>query len=160
MTKESICPCGSEHEYQQCCGPYIDGVLLPPTAEALIRSRYSAYTQQNDDYLLRTWHPDTRPVDEAPSDDDNTVWTGLKVLRTEAGKADDRQGMVEFIATCEVKGATSQLHEISQFVFEDGQWFYVDGTGQQPQRRSEEKIGRNDPCPCNSGKKFKKCCGR
>lgn len=159
MNTDNPCPCGSQQEYAQCCGAYISGTAKAPTAEALMRSRYTAYTQQNDDYLLRTWHPDTRPTDDAPSDDDNTIWNGLTVLRTEAGGENDKQGIVEFIATCQVRGAASQLHEISNFVFSDGQWFYVDGSGQQPQRRSETKIGRNDPCHCGSGKKFKKCCG-
>lgn len=143
----------------ECCGLYISGEKHAPTAEALMRSRYTAYTRQDDNYLLNTWHPDTRPS-EKPSEDKNTVWTGLEVIRTEEGKENDSQGIVEFIANCTVKGTTSHLHEISRFVYEGDRWYYLDGQGQQPVRRDTPKVGRNDPCPCGSGKKFKKCCGR
>lgn len=143
-----------------CCGAYISGPAKPATAEALMRSRYTAYTQRNDEYLLRTWHPDTRPHDEPPSDDANTVWTGLEILRTEAGAENDQRGIVEFVARCEVRGTPSQLHEISHFCHEDGEWLYLDGEAQKPHRRGEAKIGRNDPCPCGSGRKYKYCHGK
>lgn len=157
MSDNNICPCDSGLDYSSCCEPFINGALQEPTAEALMRSRYTAYTQQNNDYLLQSWHPDTRPTDN-PGDDDNTVWTGLKILRTEAGTENDSQGIVEFIASCEVKGVASQLHEISHFSRADNQWLYIEGESQQPQRRAQAKVGRNEPCPCGSGKKYKKCC--
>ena len=156
---EELCPCGSNKNYRECCGLYISGEANAPTAEALMRSRYTAYTKQDDDYLLDTWHPDTRPLDN-PSDDSNTLWTGLEVLHTDEGKEKDSQGIVEFIAYCNVKGTASHLHEISRFVRENDHWYYLDGKGQQPVRRETPKVGRNDPCPCGSGKKFKKCCGK
>lgn len=156
---KDLCPCGSQNAYEECCGLYISGEKDAPTAEALMRSRYTAYTRQDDSYLLKTWHPDTRPSDN-PSDDDSTTWTGLEVIRTENGQETDSKGIVEFIAYCNVKGATSHLHEISQFIRENNRWYYLEGKGQQPVRRDTPKVGRNDPCPCGSGKKFKKCCGR
>lgn len=158
MSENNLCPCDSNLDYSSCCEPFISGVLAAPTAEALMRSRYTAYTQDDNSYLLRTWHSDTRPTDN-PGYDDGTIWTGLKILRTEAGDADDSQGVVEFIASCERKGVASQLHETSHFSREDNQWLYIEGEGQQPQRRAQAKVGRNEPCPCGSGKKYKKCCG-
>ena len=159
MTQENLCPCGTGKNYDQCCGPFIDGKALPLTAEALMRSRYSAYARQDDDYLLQTWHPDTRPKYK-PTDDDVTTWTKLEIIRTEAGNEGDTQGVVEFIAHCDIKGTAAQLHETSQFMHDGERWYYVDGKGQEPKRRDNPKVGRNDPCPCGSGKKFKKCCGR
>ncbi|WP_455199281.1 YchJ family protein [Kaarinaea lacus] len=158
-TASDTCPCGSNKSYEACCGLYISGKKVAPTAEALMRSRYSAYVRQDDDYLLKTWHPDTRPSYK-PSDDDNTTWTGLEVIKTEKGKETDNEGIVEFVAYCKVKDTSSHLHEVSQFVREDDTWYYVDGKGQEPVRRDSPKVGRNDPCPCGSGKKYKKCCGR
>jgi SEC-C motif-containing protein len=160
MSEEQACPCGSGQPFGQCCGPYLDGSALPPTAEALMRSRYTAYTRQDDRYLLATWHPETRPDDATPSDDgDGSVWTGLEVLRTEAGGVDDEAGVVEFVAFCDINGTPAQLHETSTFQRQDGRWWYVDGEGQTPLRRDQPKVGRNEPCPCGSGKKYKKCCG-
>lgn len=160
MTQNELCPCGSNKNFDSCCGPYLSGVALPPTAESLMRSRYTAYTRQEDDYLLATWHADTRPASPTPSDDgDGGIWTGLEVLRTEAGQPGDKTGVVEFIARYEINGIPSQLHEISEFSHDGKRWFYVDGSGQQPIRRETPKVGRNEPCPCGSGKKFKKCCG-
>jgi SEC-C motif-containing protein len=160
MNQEQNCPCGSGAAFAQCCGPYLDGSRLPATAEALMRSRYTAYTRLDDKYLLDTWLPANRPEDEHPSDDgDGTVWTGLEVRRTEAGGANDSDGVVEFVAFCDIAGQPAQLHETSTFQRIGDRWFYVDGEGPSPVRRAEPKVGRNDPCPCGSGKKFKKCCG-
>lgn len=158
-SESNPCPCGSNKTYPECCGSYINGKENAPTAEALMRSRYTAYTQHNNDYLLSTWHPDTRPSIN-PGDDDGTTWTGLDIIRTEAGLKNDKKGIVEFIASCMFKGEASHIHETSEFIFEDNRWYYVDGKGQQPIKRETPKVGRNDPCPCGSGKKFKKCCGR
>lgn len=159
MSTTEYCPCGNSQPYEQCCGLFIDGKTIPDTAEKLMRSRYSAYTLQNDDYLLETWHPSTRPS-EKPSDDDNTTWTGLEILRTEKGSKGDKDGIVEFIAKCDVKGNASHIHETSNFLYEDSRWYYLDAQAQKPVRRDSPKIGRNDPCSCGSNKKFKKCCGR
>lgn len=159
MNTTEQCPCGNTDSYSNCCGLYINGTQTPATAEALMRSRYTAYTLKDDKYLLDTWYPDTRPENN-PSDDDNTIWTKLEILRTEDGQKNDSKGIVEFIAHCNVKGATSHLHETSQFIHENNRWYYLDGKGQQPVRRENPKVGRNDPCPCGSNKKFKKCCGR
>ena len=158
MKTAEYCPCGSTSTYNECCGLYIDDAKIPDTAEKLMRSRYTAYTLQDDKYLLATWHPSTRPKDN-PSDGDDTTWTNLEILKTENGLRKDTEGIVEFIAKCSVKGTASHIHETSQFVYEDKRWFYVDSIGKQPVKRDSKKVGRNEQCPCGSQKKYKKCCG-
>jgi len=161
MTQAEACPCGSDEAFEDCCSPFLSGESTAPTAEALMRSRYTAYVRHDDAYLLDSWDPQTRPDDPHPSADDGSTWTGLRILRTEAGGEDDDQGVVEFIASCDVRGTPAQLHETSTFRRgDDGRWLYVDGDNQQPIRRSQPKVGRNEPCPCGSGKKYKKCCGK
>ena len=157
MSEFDQCPCGSGAKYTKCCEPYIKGDAMPPTAEATMRSRYVAYVIKDNDYLLKTWHESTRPEDELPAADDNVEWTGLEILTTSDGLEKDSRGVVEFRAKCRVNGQTSGLDEASDFVKEKDQWFYVDGGGISPVQ--SKKVGRNEPCPCGSGKKFKKCCG-
>ena len=147
------CPCGSGNDYDQCCGRYIDGGQLPASPQQLMRSRYTAFARHNSDYLQQTWHESTRPAQlefEA-----GVSWFGLRIIDCQAGDADD-EGWVEFIARFKGNGRLQSLHERSRFVREQGRWQYVDGQI-QPQPEAE-KIGRNAPCPCGSGKKFKRCC--
>jgi SEC-C motif-containing protein len=94
------------------------------SAEELMRSRYAAYAYGDDDYLFRTWHPRTRPV-EVPVDP-STTWTGLNVIDTVAGGADDDLGEVEFVARFESAGQAGSMHERSRFERRAGRWFYVD----------------------------------
>lgn len=117
-----------------------------------MRSRYSAYVLQRTDYLLRTWHPTTRPVNLDLAAE-GVVWQGLEIIGRSHGTGEDDEGAVEFVAHCQA----GQLHERSRFIRESGQWYYLDGTLLPPVQK--EKLGRNDPCPCGSGRKFKKCCG-
>ena len=159
MTASDLCPCCSGNTYKKCCEPFISGKEIPPTAEQMMRSRYVAYSQQNNQYILDTWHSSTKPDIPNPAEDSNVEWTGLKILSTDMGGPNDNKGYVEFRARCRVKGEAGGLDEASEFTKEDGRWYYVDGSAIQPQRNSEEKVGRNDPCPCGSGKKYKKCCG-
>jgi len=160
MTMKNQCPCGSDNPQEQCCEPYLSGEAIPPTAETLMRSRYVAYTQNNNEYIMATWHHSTRPEDAKPADDRNVEWLGLQILRTENGGPDDSKGIVEFRARCRVKGEAGGVDEASEFVKEDGRWFYVDGFSIQPVKTRHLKIGRNDPCSCGSGKKYKRCCGQ
>jgi SEC-C motif-containing protein len=116
------CPCGNQKALAECCGPFIDGRDAATTAEALMRSRYSAYVRMNEAYLLATWHPSTRPVvlDLSPAQ-----WIGLTVKRHE--QQDESHAIVEFVARYKVGGRAHKLHETSRFVREDGRWLYVDG---------------------------------
>lgn len=92
-----------------------------------MRSRYSAYVLAREDYLLRTWHGSTRPAQLGLQEAGPVKWLGLKVLRTEAGGATDREAIVEFAARYQVNGRAERLYEVSRFVCEAGQWLYVDG---------------------------------
>lgn len=120
---QDACPCGSAQPYAQCCGlVHAGGVAI--TAEALMRSRYSAYVLGDADYLLRTWHPDTRPdrLEIEPA----VRWLGLEVRAAQA--TGEQAATVEFIARCRHGGAAAvRLHEVSRFVREEGCWYYLDG---------------------------------
>lgn len=119
------CPCGSGEPYAACCGPLLDSEALADTAEALMRSRYTAYALGDREHLVRTWHPRHRP---ATLDlDDNPTWTGLVVLATEGGGPHDSEGVVEFRARWSAGARSGELHEVSRFERRAGRWFYVDG---------------------------------
>ncbi|MET8639817.1 YchJ family metal-binding protein [Streptomyces sp. NPDC004675] len=120
MTTRS-CPCGLPGPYEGCCGRFHAGAAAAPTAEALMRSRYSAFVKGDAGYLLRTWHPGTRP--ERLDLDPGTRWTGLEVLETSAGSAFHTTGTVTFRAS--YRGGS--LQERSRFDRLDGAWVYVDG---------------------------------
>jgi SEC-C motif domain protein len=119
------CPCGSGARYADCCGRYHAGPLhlQAPTAEALMRSRYSAFVLDRIDYLLATWHARTRPALEA--NEPGLTWLGLELRRHTVVDAD--HAIVEFVARTKLAGRARRLHEVSRFVREDGRWFYVDG---------------------------------
>ena len=125
----ALCPCGLPLAYEACCGLYVDHPEVPaPTAEALMRSRYCAYTRRNETYLLSSWHPDTRPDRLDLSQDEGLIkWQGLEVLGRAAGQEGDQEGVVEFVARYKVAGRAQRLHEISRFVCQDGRWYYLDG---------------------------------
>ncbi len=156
MSKEILCPCGTGSRYSVCCQPFVEMGQQPATAEALMRSRYTAFTMGNADYLLSSWHPSTRPKELDLST--SPTWCKLEILATKEGLENHKQGIVEFKATYMGQGKTGTLHEVSRFVREKGSWFYVDGDIQDTENMPR-KVGRNDPCPCGSGKKFKRCCG-
>jgi SEC-C motif domain protein len=119
------CPCGNDAGYAHCCGPLHDGSVAA-TAEALMRSRYSAYVLKREDYLLATWHPSTRPASlKLAAQQPAPTWLGLDVKRHEENSD---QATVEFIARLRYGGGKAQrMHEISRFVREQGRWYYVDG---------------------------------
>ena len=118
------CPCGSGKRYPSCCGRYLDGGEFPETAEQLMRSRYCAYVLTRAEYLLATWHTATRPQTIALDAIDSVTWLELKVIRAQNDAA---TGVVEFVARHKVNGKAHRLHEVSQFVKENGRWVYVNG---------------------------------
>ena len=120
----SACYCGSGRPYAACCGRLHSGAENAASAEALMRSRYSAYVLKLEDYLLATWHPDTRPS-ELDLAADGSKWLGLEVRKHAV--QDDTHATVEFVARYRIAGRGYRLHEISRFVREDGRWFYLDG---------------------------------
>ncbi|MFH1217302.1 MAG: YchJ family metal-binding protein [Pseudomonadota bacterium] len=156
MTEQDKCPCDSGAPFSGCCGPLLEGSKHAPTAAALMRSRYSAYVTKNTEHLLRTWHPSTRPGHIAPHS--IPQWTHLEVINEKEDK-ETGEARVEFKARALSSGQVLVLHEISRFVKENNLWFYIDGEIKDAPKSTAVKIGRNSPCPCGSGKKFKKCCG-
>lgn len=174
LSADAPCPCGSPKNYGVCCGKYHSGDMHAETAEKLMRSRYCAFVLRDGAYLLSTLAAENRSGFDAKSvADDTTRWTGLQIIECVDGGILDQTGSVEFIAEFEEGAHPGRLHERSRFERREGKWFYVDGvfpavrmhseiksavsTSSQP--RTQMKAGRNDPCPCGSGKKFKKCCG-
>lgn len=119
------CHCGAGDSLDSCCGPYITGEALPETAEHLMRSRYSAFVEQDQDYLLASWHPATRP--SRVRFDPDQRWLGLSIRGTAAGGPDDDNGTVEFVARYKIAGKGYRLHETSRFARLDGRWVYRDG---------------------------------
>ena len=159
------CPCCSGREYTECCGPILEGEAEASTAEALMRSRYSAFVVGNIDHLKTSLHPSERDgfdEDSARSWSEGADWNGLEIRDVKRGGEGDDEGVVEFVASYEQDGAQEVHHEIATFRWVEGKWCFVDGkmVGKEPFVRSTPKVGRNDPCPCGSGKKHKKCCGR
>ena len=163
------CPCGSQREFASCCGPIISGAQPAATAEALMRARYTAYTLHDVDFIMRSTHPDERDdsdIEAMRTWSEQAEWQGLEVLQVEAGAETDKKGLVEFIAHFTLGGVKQHHHEVSGFLRTEDGWQFRDGkvlhSGPSEKPRpvvNELKIGRNDPCHCGSGKKFKKCHG-
>ena len=130
-----------------------------------MRSRYTAYTLQNIDYLAATL--DTNELRDFDKEGTamwarDSTWMGLEIVATTAGGPNDKDGTVEFKARSRRDGVTQEHHEVSRFQKIDGAWLYSGGkeVGPVQFRRDVPKTGRNEPCPCGSGKKYKKCCGK
>lgn len=164
---EAICPCRvidtDKRDYADCCKPYLEEGKAPPTAEALMRSRYTAFVHGDIDYLENTLAPGTREDFDKKAITHwakQSQWLGLELMSTEEGREGDESGYVEFIAHFSHEGERYAHRERSLFRKTDGRWYF-----QEEANRKNQPIvkgaqpGRNDPCPCGSGKKYKKCCG-
>ena len=153
MSENNQCPCGLEQVYSDCCGPYIEGAAIAATPEALMRSRYTAFSMDKVDYLKATWHPETLPEDLG--EDEPSNWIGLEII--DWGMDDEEQdGEVEFKAKLIFDNKLELLHEVSQFDKIDGKWVYHSGEFKSDEAQVS-KIPKSAPCPCGSGKKFKNC---
>ncbi len=120
----AACPCGSGDAFPECCRPFLRGEAEPPTAEALMRSRYTAYVRRDASYLRRTWDARTCPVD---LELDATDWRGLEVVSREAGGPEDVTGTVTFVAHYATGViSTGTMRETSLFERRDGRWIYVE----------------------------------
>jgi SEC-C motif-containing protein len=166
----SVCPCRSLEEsklsYEQCCAPFVEGIKKVSTAEQLMRSRYSAYVVKNIGHIDQTQISLENEVfnkEEALKWAESSEWKGLEIRKTQKGGPSDQTGTVEFIAHYQDKASGAELrhHETSLFNKHNGEWKFKEGQihGAEPLRRLGPKVGRNDPCNCGSGRKFKKCCG-
>ncbi|MCB0065183.1 MAG: YchJ family protein [Caldilineaceae bacterium] len=149
-----LCPCGSGSAYNTCCEPYLTGRAIPALPEQLMRSRYTAFCRREINYLIATHHPSQREPNDRRTLGESireTEWLSLRVLQTQQAPAADK-GAIEFVAFYRNQGTVGQLHERSEFVREDGRWYYLHGRQLPPLI-----LGRNDPCWCGSGKKVKQC---
>ncbi len=159
------CPCGSGEDYKSCCEPLIKGVIKPERAEQLMRARYTAHTNGSIAYIMETHHSEKRhEIDEEQTRDwaEKSQWLGIDIRKVQGGEPSDSTAEVEFVATYrDPKGIRQTHHELSEFRKHAGEWFFYDAKPPQIEqfKRDQPKIGRNEPCPCNSGKKYKKCCG-
>lgn len=156
----SSCPCGSGRSFEDCCGPILAGEPAP-TAEALMRSRYTAFVRHELDHVERTHAPEIRDDfnrGEAERVAEDSEWQRLDILRaSEEGDS----GVVEFQIHFRKDGNDMRHHERASFRREDGRWLYVSGeVNPKGEPRRVVKVGRNEPCPCGSGKKYKACCGK
>ena len=153
-----LCPCGSNKSYAECCQPLLIGEKRADTPEQLMRSRFTAFYRGDAwQYILATWHPEYRPaVSEAELAEESRLakWEKLEVRET---KIDGNQGEVTFCAWYRDRQGLHPHLERSQFVRFEGDWVYT--TGEFLPYSRAVKVKPNDPCPCGSGKKYKKCCG-
>jgi SEC-C motif-containing protein len=154
-----LCLCGTGLNYSQCCAPYHRGDLPAPTAEALMRSRFSAYARQNAEYLLASWDATKRPA-KIDFSKESAEWQRLQIVSCKKGGKSDTKGIVEFKAFYQQDAVACYLHEISRFHKVAGRWLYVDGLIKAAGKlNAHNDTGRNALCGCGSGKKFKRCCG-
>ena len=150
MCPKENCLCGLEQSYENCCGRFIDSKFSPETPEQLMRSRYSAYVLKNERYILESWHTSTRP-ESLELAHDSTQWEKLKIISSEGKYV---QFVAYFIQNNLNDKATYALTEVSHFVKEE-KWFYLNGD-----EVKTVQLTKNMSCPCQSGKKYKRCCGK
>jgi len=158
----TLCPCNSGQVFDSCCGPIIGGVPAA-TVEVLMRSRYSAFALGDIGYLADTLSKEERAEFdqvEAEKTAKDAKWQGLEVRAVTGGGKDDESGTVEFVARFRLNDQERIHHELAEFAREKGRWVCSGGTmsPKGPPVRVV-KVSRNEPCPCGSGKKYKKCCG-
>ncbi len=163
---DEACPCGSRKPLAQCCGQYLSSQVAAPTAEALMRSRYTAFCTGNLNYLVAThdgkeWKPSDRK--DLANTLKTTRWLNLLIVNTQKGKARDKRGIVEFVAAYRPAGSilsvrpageVEQMHERSHFVKKAGQWLYTTGDRLPPHTPGPSEI-----CWCGSSQPFKQCHG-
>jgi SEC-C motif-containing protein len=158
---DSPCPCGSGQTFAQCCEPIIKRQRPAATAEQLMRSRFTAHVLRDHVHLHRTYLPTARQpyVEEAGVAE--VAWTRLVIHAHEAGPKPDT-AFVDFTAYFQDAGVERAHDEKSEFQRVEGEWFFCRAVreGPAPIKSAHPKVGRNDPCPCGSGKKYKHCCLR
>jgi SEC-C motif-containing protein len=157
-----LCPCCSDVQFVDCCKNIVAGTELASTPLALMRSRYTAHVCKDMPHILRTMRGKSLKLFDAEKTKDEwfeqCVWNKLEIIDAPAVEKNSKDGVVEFKAHFTLQGKAEVLHERSKFSKEDNQWFYVACQKMNATIASSDKVGRNDVCPCGSGKKYKKCC--
>lgn len=160
------CHCGSGRDILNCCLPIIRGERTAETAEELMRSRYSAFVLGDVDWILASHHPET--LDEVSRDDveqwsSGSEWLGLRIRGTEGGETGDEEGVVHFRARYKVGAQQVEHVERARFLRHGGDWRFHSVIEDEPVELvpvgPASTVGRNDPCTCGSGRKYKRCCG-
>ena len=161
MVPDSPCPCGSGQTFAACCESFLLGQAVAPTAEVLMRSRFTAHVVGNFAYLHRTYLPTAKLPYQEEADAEELNWTRLVVHAHEDGPRPDL-AFVDFSAYFQHESGERVLHEKAEFQRIEGVWYYSRAVriGPAPVKSAHPKVGRNDPCPCGSGKKYKQCCLR
>jgi SEC-C motif-containing protein len=158
------CVCGSGKAAESCCQEIIKGQRAAATAEELMRARYAAYVHGDVDFLIESTLPEGRgdiDRDTTAVWSQQSTWLGFELLSKEKGEAGDEEGTIDFSARYKLKGMAVTHREHSTFKKVDGKWYFAEGTElTAPPIRNDNQVGRNEPCTCGSGKKYKKCCGK
>jgi len=153
------CPCGSGQTFAACCNPILKREQPAPDAERLMRSRFTAHVARDFEHLHRTHLESSKEPYAADSEQDGANWTRLVIRSHEKGP---KPGFayVDFTAYFQEEDGEKALHEKGEFQLIDGTWYYIRAVrqGPAPIKSTQTKAGRNDPCPCGSGKKYKQCC--
>jgi len=156
------CPCESGINFESCCQPVIKGAEKAESAEQLLRARYSAFVSGDVDFIMVTHHPEkVDDIDKSSikSWSRESQWMGLEIVNVDKSAEKDGEVAIDFVAKYLQEGKTYKHAESSLFKKTDGSWYFYDVRKNQPVK-TESKIGRNDPCHCGSGKKYKKCHGK
>lgn len=157
---EEMCPCGLGKSYGECCEPIIKKTAFADSPEALMRSRYSAYVKHEILWLRDSLEESQRKdFDEKGARQwSHAQWLGLTIVNSKIDE-EKNEGQVEFVAKFKQGGVAREHREIADFVRKNGKWHLTEGRMVKPETiRKEQTVGRNDLCPCGSGRKFKKCC--
>jgi len=163
--EKNICKCDTGKPYSECCEPIIKGLKTPENAVDVMRARYTAFVIGEIDFIMATVSPSKKSEYDRKSVEEwsrSTDWTDLEIVSCKDGGVEHESGEVEFIANYRDKDTMKKHHEHASFVKIKGAWYFEDGRAPAVTqvRRETPKIGRNDPCMCSSGKKYKKCCGK
>lgn len=153
VSPETSCPCGSRKEYQHCCLRFHNQSCVPATAEELMRSRYSAFCTGELSYLINSWHPAFRPAAETILSD-CAHYISLQIIDTDKGRPEDTTGEVTFVVQYIDNDQLVTMKEKSSFIKHQHKWLYQEGENEL----SQKTLKKSAPCPCGSGKKFKRCC--
>lgn len=158
-----LCYCNSGLPFAECCEPVLVDIKNAKTAEAVMRSRYSAYVLKDYNHLYESLHPDHRKdfdQDATKQWAEAAEWVQFELMNKDEND-EEGKATLEFAAHFKIGKEIVKHHEISTFEKIEGCWYFVNGDTVKPVPvKKENKVNRNDPCPCGSGQKYKKCCGK